>query len=182
MISTQDLADLDRVLKLYMRIGGSGNGYSCGNWQIDRENISTLIFSVYYKDACVASYFRDRDDDTDKGCLDISGDEYGFNDEDSKKIADHICSNFGLKFDYSDMIINGKINGVNAKWLAEQKIKDMGMTVGEEFCENNDELEYLTDEEIKEWLEECDDEEMKKWLKDELERRVLENDDIGKGE
>lgn len=122
MISTQDLTDLDRVLKLYMRIGGSGNGYSCGNWQIERENISTLIFSVYYKDACVASYFRDRDDDTDKGCLDISGDEYGFDDEDSKKIADHICSNFGLKFDYSEMIINGKINGVDAKWLAEQEL------------------------------------------------------------
>ena len=176
MISAEDLNDLDRVLKLYTRINDNGNGYSCGNWQIDREDDCILIFSVYYKDTCVVEYFRDRDDDTDKGRLDISGDYCGFNDEDSKKIADCICNNFGFKFDYSEMVINGILNGVN---IDEQELKEKMMCLFE--C---DKFEDMTNEEIKEWLEDStfDDEEMKELLKEELKRRVLENDDIEKGE
>ena len=129
MIEAKNLVDLDRAIKMYTHMSSRTNDSNVctyGNWEISDGGDSDLVFEIYYMQEGewnqIVEYIRDKSDNTDRGYMTIYGDEFGFNDDDSKKIAENICKNFGLDMNAFEIEINGKVDGKEVKWLTEEEL------------------------------------------------------------
>lgn len=129
MIEAKNLSDLDRAIKMYTHMSGAtnhSNECTYGNWKVLSDGGDDIVFEIHYMQegewSQIVEYIRDKSDDTDRGYMTIYGDEFGFNDDDSKKIAENICKNFGLDMDAFEIEINGKVDGKEVKWLTEEEL------------------------------------------------------------